>query len=275
MSLNPTGTIKGWNYSRPDKEGYTAPDASGAQVLIGTIVSIQEVQSRKWRSDGAMGTPDFWEDGKPKMNIRIGIAKEDGSLTTFTFGKAGREARSGRKPSVHMSLFKLTGNTDMTKLVGKTVQLATWPANPTTGQAWGQGNPRLFDVQEIQAGPFTLVGGLPSELEVPQLLCNDAASGGQVNAPQPAAIQVPQVQPVYAQQPVQYAQPVAQPMVQPMQYAQPVTQPVAQPNMPTGMNPQVATAMQTLEATNVQPVAQPVVQPQAQQSQPYDESIPF
>lgn len=259
MSLNPTGGIPSWNYTKPDKDNYTQPDANGQQSIVGTIVSIQEVQARKWRADGQLGAPDTWDDGKPKMNIRIGLALPDGTIRTFTFGKAGKEARAGRKPSVHMSLFGLTGNTDMMKLVGKTVQLTTWPANPTTGQAWGNGNPRLFDVQEVPGvGPFTLAGPLPSELTVPELLCNDGAAGGQPTAPAPATVMVPnvQVQQAVATQPVAVTPVASQPAVAAVP---------AQGAMPAGMDPAVAAAMDAIGAVNVQPVA----------TDPYNDEIPF
>lgn len=271
MSLNPTGGSNNWNFSNAQKDGYS-------EQLIGTCVAIQEVQARNYNpGQSNPGAPKFWPDGNPVMNIRMAFALSDGSMKSFTFGKAGKKQRSGEKPSVHMQMYALTGNTDMGKLVGKTMQITTWPANPTTGQTWGQGNPRLFDIQEIQAGPFMLSAPLPAEFNVPELLANTAASGGQPAAPAPAAVSTPAV-PVN----VPTAQPMAQPMtqVQPAVQAQPVTQqqPVVQAATvqntvpaqtaaaPAGMDPVVAAAMQVAGATNIQPVAEEGV---------YTDEIPF
>lgn len=231
--------------------------------MIGTVVALQEVQARKYSMSGKPGAPDFWDDGNPKMNIRMGLALPNGSLTTFTFPRAGKAQKSGEKPSVHMTLYNLSGH-NMLNLIGKTIQIVTWPVNPQTGQAWGVGNPRLFDIQIVNYGPFDLLAPLPYELTVEELYANDGASGGQPNSqPQPTApanIVTPVVQPVaqptvapVAVVPVETAQPVA--TVQPITVAQPVATTVVQPTQPVGMDPNVAAAMQQLGATNIQPVA--------------------
>lgn len=264
MALEPT-VIRSWNYSKQDREGYS-------EQLIGTVVSIQEVQACEWTENGP-GDARFWKNGNPVMNIRMGFATQDGQLLTFTFPEAGKEQKARRKPSVHMQMWDVTGNKSMNDLVGKTLQITTWPANPTTGQVWQRGNPRLFDIQEIQAGPFQLNSPLPSELTVPELLANNGAAGGQTVAPQ--QIQQPQV-PMYQQ----YAQPQMQngmysaptvpqvPMQPPVITAQtgvPAPVPTQAAPMPVGMDPSVAAAMQAMGAVNVQPIS----------SIPYDEDIPF
>jgi len=265
MSLNPTGTTNyNWNYSKQDREDYS-PE------LIGTVVSLQEVQARDFSMNGQPGRPKFWPDGNPVMNIRMGVAQQDGTLKSVTFAKAGKKQRSGEKPSLHMQLFNLT-NGNMLELIGKTVHLATWAAHPSTGQAWGQGNPRLFVVEEIDnPTPYELSAPLPEEFKVPELFANDAVSGGQPVPAQPAQIQVPNAQyqqpmaqPMQPMQPMQQMQPMQpvqqmQPM-QPVQQVQPM-QPVYQPQpasvntaqMPAGMDPAVAQAMQAVGAVNVQP----------------------
>ena len=289
MSLNPGGMGgSSWNMSNPNKEGYSLE-------LWGTVVSLQEVQARMYNPNSNQpGAPRFWPDGNPVMNIRMGLATPDGSLKSVTFAKAGKKQASGEKPSLHMQLFNLTNN-NMMELIGKTLHLWTWPANPNTGQNWGQGNPRLFGVEEITDGnKYELSGPLPPEFMVPELLCNDGAQGG---APSPQMIQQPQVPPMqgnfYAapqpmqqqpvmQQPVQQ-QPMMQPQqMQPMAQPQPMPQPVAQQPMPAvqamppqqasapmpqGMDPAVAQAMQAVGATNVQPVADP--------TDVYGDGIPF
>lgn len=264
MALNPVGMGSvAWNYSKPDKAGYNLE-------LLGTVVAIQEIQKRDYNpGSGQPGRPSFWPDGNPVWNQRIAFACPDGSLKTFQYGEAGKEAREGRKPSVHMDLYKLSGG-NMEALVGKTLHLWTWPCHPDDGsplanQPWGRGNPRLFGIELVEGQTYELSQPLPSEYKVPQLLANDGASGG---APAPQGMPQgmigqyytgPTFQPQYQQQPVQqFAQP-QQPMQQP-QYQQPQYQQVPMQQMPQtapmpqGMDPAVAAAMQMAGAINVQPV---------------------
>lgn len=259
MSLNPGGTANySWNYSNPEREGY-------ALELTGTIVALQEVQAREYNpGSNQPGRPSFWPDGNPKMNIRVGFATADGQLKSLTFMKAGKKQVSGEKPSLHMQLFNLT-NGNMLELMGKTIHLWTWPANPNTNQPWGQGNPRLFGVEEVQGAKYELATILPDEFKVPELYANDAVQGGQPVAPPPAQMQAPQYPAAAYQQPVPQPQPVAQPVPQPM--APPAPQPMpatqamppqaATAPAPQGMDPAVAQAMQQVGATNVQPIAAP------------------
>lgn len=269
MSLNPTGTVQShnWNYTKPEKPNYTL-------TLVGTVVALQEVQKRAFTNNGTPGMPEFWPEGNPKMNIRIALAAQDGSLRSFTFQPASKRQRQ-EGTGVHMQLFGITGNTDMMKLIGKTLQFQTQDA--PEGTRYGAGNPRPFVITEVQAGPYSLNEPLPTEFTVPQLLCNDAASGGQVQPMQPMQVQVPQPaydrQGYYAVPGVTPQQQVAQNMNMPVQQAQPVMQqqPVGTvqpmvPNMPAGMDPQVAAAMANMQATNVQPVEPGSV---------YDADIPF
>lgn len=248
MALNPTGMKSyNWNYSKPDKAGYST-------TLIGTVVAIQEVQKMSFSMNGQPGTPEFWPDGNPKMNIRLALATETGELKTFTFQPAGKQQRLGNKPSVHMDLFALTGNTDMMNLKGKTISITTQEGH------YGQGNPRPWAVALVDAGPYTLNMILPSEFEAPQVLANSSVSGGQIQ--QPMQVQ----QPMQMQQPMQVQQPM-----QPMQMQQPMQ--VQQQGYPQGMNPSVANAMQQL---GVQPQNVEVVQ----QASPavgnvYDDELPF
>lgn len=274
MSLNPGGTSNySWNYSNQEREGFSLE-------LTGTVVSLQEVQAREYNPNSNQpGRPSFWPDGNPKMNIRVGFATPDGQLKSITFMKAGKKQVSGEKPSLHMQLFNLTrGN--MMELMGKTVHLWTWPANPNTNAPWGQGNPRLFGVEEVQGAKYELAMMLPDEFKVPELYANDAVQGGQPVAPAPSQMQQPPApvqqyqqpapQPQYQPQPAQqYVQPAPQP--QPVQVQQPApaiqTMPPQTAPMPQGIDPAVAQAMQTMGATNVQQVAPG--------GSVYDEDIPF
>lgn len=262
MSLNPSGVNYSWNYSNPNREGYSLE-------LTGTIVTMQEVQAREYiPGNGVMGKPKYFNNGDPMMNVRIGFALEDGSFKTLTMTKASKAARAGLKPSLHWSLYLLSGN-NFDNLLGKTVHLVTYPANPETGEPWGQGNPRRFDVELINDKTFALGVTIPAEFSVPELYANEAASGGAVIQQMPQ--QIPQIMPqqmpqMYQQYQPQmqgqfYAAPQAMPQQMPQQMP-PVTQmypPQQMPQqmsmqMPQGMDPQVAAAMQSMNVTNVQPV---------------------
>lgn len=273
--LNPISNQQNynWNYSKPDKEGYST-------LLVGTVLAIQEVQKTKYNPSGP-GVPEFWEDsGKPKWNIRMALATPEGQLKTFTFQPASRAAQRGEKKSIHMDLFHLTGDTDMKNLIGKTIGIQTQEGR------YGAGNPRPWEVGLVEGGPYKLNGfELPAEYKVPQVLANAAASGGQVQQPQPQYAQQPYgmpQQPQYAQQPYgMQPQPYG---MQPQYAPQQATQ-AAQPNMaqgyaqpaqamPQGMNPQVANAMQQMGATNVTEVTR--VQSAPATGTPYpDDECPF
>lgn len=247
MSLDPMGMTQGnyWNYSNPNKDGYSTQ-------LVGTVLSIQEVQAMSYNPGGPR-QPQFWPDGNPKMNIRLAMADDKGELKLFTFQPAGKAARQGLKPSIHMSLFALTNNTGMKKLIGQTIMIVTREGS------YGANNPRPWEVAIVDAGPFSLsMGELPEEYKVPRVLANEGAHGGQTMG-QPMMQQQPM--PAYPQQMQQMQQPAyqqPQPMQQ-MQYQKPqiYQQPYQQqPQAPQGMDPAVMAAMQQMGATNVQQVQQ-------------------
>lgn len=314
MSLNPGGQNYGWNYSRPDREGYSLQ-------LVGTVVSLQEVQSRAFNmgNPGQPGAPEFWPDGNPKMNIRMGLATETGELKAFVFTPAGKQARAGKKASIHMDLWRLSGG-NITDLIGKTIVIST-----QEGQ-YHVGHPRPWFVELLEnTGPFQLSSPLPEEFKVPRLLADSSASGGQVQPPQPQQFrgygQQPMQQPM--QQPVQQyggfqqqppmqrpyhqaqpqqvnqqwnnQQPVRQPQAHQQQWspqaAQPqmvpqaqqqamAPQPQVQPGGVNPMDPQIMEAMQAVGATSYEviPAPQPVgdaVGGGQVYEDVYDEDLPF
>lgn len=265
MSLNPGGSNNhSWHYS--------AKHEDRSLEITGTIVALQEVQAREYNyGSNQPGRPAFWPDGNPKMNIRVGLATPEGQLKSITFNKAGKKQISGEKPSLHMQLFNVSGG-NMSNLMGKTVHVWTWDADPETGMQWGQGNPRKFGLELVPDAKYELAMPLPDEFKVPALYANDGASGG-APAPQQPQVQQANVMPMagqfYAppvtqqyQQPAyqpapQYQQPAYQPTPQQFQQQMPAVQamPPQSAPMPQGMDPAVAAAMQMAGATNVQPVA--------------------
>lgn len=241
MAINPGGASNySWNYSKPDKPGYSTQ-------LVGTVLAIQEVQKMAYTTSGQPGAPEFWPDGNPKMNIRLALVTQEGEIKTFTFQPASKAARMGQKKSVHMDLFHLTNDTDMMNLVGKTLCIQTQEGR------YGQGNPRPWFVSLVDTEPFKLNGPLPPEFKAPQVLANNAASGGRMNAPQqqqpmyqmpqPVPFQPRQQQgfaPAYQQPQPVYQQPQPQPVYQQPMQQQPMQQPQ---QYPQGMDPQIAQAM--------------------------------
>lgn len=266
MALNPGGTGNySWNYSKPDREGYST-------TLVGTVIAIQEVQKLGYTTTGQPGAPQFWPDGNPMMNIRLALVTETGDIKTFTFQPAGKAARMGQKKSVHMDLFHLTGDTDMMNLMGKTLCIQTQEGR------YGQGNPRPWFVSLVDGGPFKPNVPVPPEFKLPQVLANNAVSGGQVQAP-PQQPQYQQYQQQYQQQPQRRMAPVYQQVQQPQYQPAPQYQPQQQPQQyPQGMDPQIAQAMAS------QAFGGPVTVEQVKPEKPadpigngyvYDEDMPF
>lgn len=249
MYLNPTigGNSEerhNWNYSNPNNPGYSTE-------LVGTVINIQEVQAREYSSNGQKGNPKFWVDGNPVMNIRMIFAGPSGGYRTWTFAPASKAAKEGKKKSVHLDLFALTGNTDMMNLVGKTLRVST--QEPPAGFGYGVNNPRPWHVELVPDVVYELKEQIDPIYLTPRVLCDEAAHGGAYNAPQqqPQQYQAPQQ---YQQQPQQQYQPQYQQA--PQQYQQMPQQAYAQPQYQQAPQPQ------------------PQQQPQSYQ-QMVDESIPF
>lgn len=243
MSLNPTGMVSyNWNCTKSDRDDYSLE-------LTGTVVSLQETQARQFNPNGGPGAPRFWDNGDPVFNIRVGLATQNGSLKSITMAKAGKAQREGKKPSLHMQLFQVSGGRNISELIGKTIHIWTWPAHPQTGQVWGQGNPRLFGVEEIPNTKYELADPLPDEFKVPKLLCDDGASGGQPVPQAPQYMQVPQQVPAYQMPPQQqYVAPAPMPAPAPAPVPQRVQYTPVQTTVtqPVGMDPAVAQAMQSI-----------------------------
>lgn len=176
MSLNPNESTSSnsWNYSRPKDDGYSL-------TLKGTVKAIQEVQAMKFDGDGKPSIPDFWENnGQPKFNIRIVLCGPSGGYRSLIVTPAGKAAKEGKKRSLHLDLFALTGNTNMMNLLEKTIEIST--VAPPEGFGYGKGNPRPWEVKLItDEGPFQLTEPLDPQFLVPKLLANQAVSGGVVN----------------------------------------------------------------------------------------------
>jgi hypothetical protein len=186
MSLNPNESMDthNWNYSKPAEDGYSLS-------ITGTVVAIQETQAMNFGADGRPTTAAFWENtNQPKMNIRLVLCGPSGGFRTWTITPASKAAKEGKKKSVHLDLFALTGNRNMMDLIGKTIKVST--VAPPANFKFGIGNPRPWDVEEVtDKGPFTLNEPLPPIFMLPVVLANQAVSGGMMAPPvsaQPAPI---------------------------------------------------------------------------------------
>jgi hypothetical protein len=272
---------------------------------VGTVVAIQEVQKMGFTMNGQPGAPEFWPDGNPKMNIRLALCTKDGEIKTFTFQPAGKDARMGKKKSVHMDLFHLTNDTDMMNLIGETICIQTQEGH------YGQGDPRPWNVSLVENDePYMPNIPLPAEFLAPQVLANNAANGGQLNAPQQQQqqyrppqysqhLQQQQYQPPqspylqqqyqpqqqwgqnYMQQPQQMQYQKPQLMQQPPRQAQPMVQQPQQNGYPNGMDPNIAAQMaQQVFGPGVQVTMEPAPQPvnpvgSGEAYDDYDEDMPF
>ena len=259
MGLNPGGSANySWNFSNPNNPGFSLE-------FVGTVVAVQEKQHMDWNNNGGPRTPAFWSNGDPKMDIRIAFADPEGNLKTFQFAEASKK-QAQNPNNTHVVFAKLTGS--MMGLVGKTIHIMTWPANPETNQPWGIGNPRIFAAGLVDGVTYELAQPLPDEFKVPKLLADTGASGGQPTPPHVGQYYAaPTFQPQQQYRPMQqqqYQQPM-QPQFQ-QQYQQPMQPQYQQPTiqqmppqspmtaqMPQGMDPMVAAAMQAVGAQNVQP----------------------
>lgn len=181
MALNPTASAEShnWNYSKPENPGFSLS-------LTGTVVAIQEVQAMNFGSDGRPSTPAFWDGGNPKMNIRLVLCGPSGGYRTWTFPPASKAAKQGKKKSVHLDLFALAGGQNLLDLIGKTIRATT--VRPPAGFSYGLGNPRPWTVELVtDAGPYELAEPLDPVYLMPQVLGNQAVSGGSMNYAPPAA----------------------------------------------------------------------------------------
>ena len=74
MSIFDIKKSNAWNYSDPDRAGYSTD-------LAGIVVGMDNPQQRDFQS----GKPVFWDDGSPRRNIRVFIDTADGEKSvTFS-----------------------------------------------------------------------------------------------------------------------------------------------------------------------------------------------
>lgn len=119
MSIFDIKKSHAWNYSNPDRPGYS-------ETLAGVVVGLDNPQAYDYQT----GKARTWDDGSPVRNIRMFVQPVDGDETSITF-----------KPK--SALFNAIGACvdSVADLVGHKVVIAT------KAGTYGFGNPRPWDVQ--------------------------------------------------------------------------------------------------------------------------------
>ncbi len=206
-----------WNYSKPDKDGYTLS-------IEGTVVEIAEVAAKKFGTDEI----DRWPQGNAKLNVSMTLLEPNGSEISWEFKPRTKKDKHsnplGMTPALNC-LFEACTNAglpgqNLNELLGKYVAISTRERKDSEGNLIGYDVrcPRPFAAAIIRDGEKNKVRGVVKYKEESAQNNTDAANNAApvMNAP------------VYpAPQPQQYAQP-QQPQ-QPQQYTMPVPQqPVAQ-----------------------------------------------
>ena len=212
-----------WNYSKPDKDGYTLS-------IEGTVVEIAEVAAKKFGTDEI----DRWPQGNAKLNVSMTLLEPNGSEISWEFKPRTKKDKHsnplGMTPALNC-LFEACTNAglpgqNLNELLGKYVAISTRERKDSEGNLIGYDVrcPRPFAAAIIRDGEKNKVRGVVKYKEESVQNNTDAANNAApvMNAP------------VYpAPQPQQYAQPQ-----QPQQYTMPVPQQPAtqQPSYYDDMN---------------------------------------
>ena len=74
MSIFDIKKSHAWNYSNPDRPGYS-------ETLAGVVVGLDNPQAYDYQT----GKARTWDDGSPVRNIRMFVQPVDGDETSITF----------------------------------------------------------------------------------------------------------------------------------------------------------------------------------------------
>jgi len=120
-----------WNYSDETKDNYTPK-------LTGDVTLIETVQARDFKTK----QPVFWDDGNPKLNIRITVAMPDDSELKWTFSPGGRgDKATAAMKAVRQGLVKASKpGESVSELGGCAVTIETKPG------VYNQSHPRPWHV---------------------------------------------------------------------------------------------------------------------------------
>lgn len=239
---------KFWNFSRPDQEGFTP-------VLDGTLTKVSFSQARNYDANQRkFTTPAFWDDGNPKLMIRLHVTDLNGAVWLHEIQPKSHCLNEDWLPK--------SPNGSIDGFLGQHIRVeAEQEIRTQDGRViqFGSGNRRHFTVTIVGPGLVASEGIDYESLERLSKQRPQAAA-----APQPQGYQpVPQgVQPqAYQPQPQGYQPMPPQQMSRVMQQAYEVA-------AANGYAAQQQTQPQPYSAAAPAPVAPP-------QPELYDSEIPF
>ena len=172
------GGSNGWNYSDPNKEGYS-------EAIRGTVVEVSNPQALDFQSR----QPKFWPDGNPVRNFRLNILTASGDEVTWTFqGGRPKVSPNGAMNAIQACIAGLdpqgtSARVSLEDILGKDITVQTKAGN------YSAGNPRPWWVTVHGDGDVSKVRGVVD------------LSKEQAPAPQVAPQAAPQVVPAYGHAP--------------------------------------------------------------------------
>ena len=187
------GNTNNWNYSDPEKDGYT-------EYIQGTVVQIDNPQSVNFGT----GKPEFWQDGNPKRNLRMTLLQVDGTEVNWTFAPHSKSL--ARQAIVAgMDAADPHNNGNMKMLLGKMVTVWTQAGN------YNAQHPRPWNFRIDGEGDASKVRGLidlstqaaPAQQAAPAPAAPPAPAMAQVGPSAPPAHVVAQVQQAFGVAPVE------------------------------------------------------------------------
>ena len=227
-----------WNYYNPNREDYTL-------TLIGELMEISLAYATKYKSSEI----DRWDDGNPKLNMRLHLKDASGTEWLYDVQPKGRVLLE--------SLLPICPHGSLEDLLGHNIQIQTQEPPVYNGQVipYSKGMPRPFVFQDLGPGP-----------EKPRGVNNELPPDPQHQQQQQQRAQAPgqQVQAMVSGQP---SGPIAMMAMQQQQPQAPVPQQVP------GNQPWNKPQPQQQQVINQQPMQQAIP------SQPpvpvYDADLPF
>ena len=157
-----------WNCTKPDKDGFS-------NTITGDVVEIAAVPRYVFGTQ----TIDRWDDGNPKVNMRITLLCPDGEerCFSFKFSSSSQEDKWCRMQQALFAALRAAGlpGANMAELQGLNITLAT--QQPPAGFQFGAQNPRPFSCQVNGRGTAPFKGMV------------DEVSSFKPEKPQPAQLQ--------------------------------------------------------------------------------------
>lgn len=179
--LNINGSGNGWNYSRPNEDGYST-------CLSGQLVKIDTPIAHEFSQNG-QGAPRFWDTARtqPVRNVKFFIADANNNVFEWVFAKIAKRPNSAWNKVIEAMAAVAPNCTNIGEMLGRQITVTT--QEPPQGYGYSAQNPRPW---AVQFGP-----------EMPRQDCfeyavtdtaADYVQQAQAPAPAPTAAPAPQVQ---------------------------------------------------------------------------------